>query len=355
MGLVCELRSAGGLPHHEVGGKAAQLAALMAAGERVPAGFVVGAQAFEQALAAGGIGGELEGLLSAVDPGDLEGLHAAAARARALLGTLSLPAGLEDQVGAALDRLGLGVASSVAVRSSASAEDLPRASFAGQYDSLLGLQGRQAVLDGVRQVWASRFGPRAWSYLARQGLSPMAVRMAVLVQRMIPATVAGVMFTLDPSNGDRSKVVIEAGWGLGRGVVEGAITPDRVVVDKVLLEIEEHSCGTKPVEWILDRRSGRVRQASVGEERSGARCLASDEVLALARRAKALEARLGAPQDIEWAIDREDPGPQGPWILQARPETVWSGRTAPRLSGSLGVSWGRSISEALGGRRGGDD
>jgi pyruvate, water dikinase len=266
-----------------VGGKCANLGELTAAGFPVPPGFAVTTRAYEQD-----------------DIGD------AVAEAYAELGA----------------RIGR-VDPPVAVRSSAVAEDLPDASFAGVQDTYLWISGIDDVLEHIRRCWASYFNPEAVSYrtehrIARGGMS-------VAVQGMIDARVAGVMFTLNPVSGDPSSIAIDASYGLGTTVVGGDVTPDSFLVSKVTREIVRSDIGEKAVECVPDP-GGRTIVRAVDDERRARLCLVPEEVAALAELGRRVERHFGRPQDIEWAFDRSL---DELFLLQARPETVWSNRRKP--------------------------
>jgi pyruvate,water dikinase len=196
----------------------------------------------------------------------------------------------------------------VAVRSSADAEDTAEASFAGQQESFLWVSGADQVVDHLARCWASLFTPQAIAYRADRGIGPREVAMGVVVQRMVPATAAGVMMTLDPVTGDRSQISIEACYGLGVGVVSGEVTPDRFALDKVTLGMRSRDCPGVP-------------------------CVTDDELRELARLGKRLERELGGPQDIEWAYGEGAPGDRELFLLQTRPETVWSNRGRATATG----------------------
>ena len=234
----------------------------------------------------------------------------------------------------------------VAVRSSGEAEDLADASFAGQYDTYLWIAGADAVLRHVRACWASMFGDAALSYRAGGGDAVDGDGICVGVQQMVEARAAGVMFTLDPLNGDRSKIVMEACWGLGEGVVKGDVTPSRFTVDKVTLEIVQREIVPQAEEYRFDPASGAVRLMPRAPERERAACIEDAEALALARLAKRIEAHRGAAQDIEWAIDAEGEVR----ILQVRPETVWSQRESAGLVSESRSAVGHVLARLSGGR-----
>jgi len=224
----------------------------------------------------------------------------------------------------------------VAVRSSATAEDLPTASFAGQQDTYLWVKGLDEVIRMVQRCWASLFTARAISYRARMNFPHEMVLISVGVQKMVNARAAGVMFTLNPINGDVSKVVIEGSWGLGETVVSGAVTPDKFVVDKVVLEINERTISPKTIECVCDAEKG-VIHCDVPLSQQNTSCVDDQEIKELVRVAKQIEDHYGSPQDIEWAIDKDFPFPENIFIVQSRPETVWSQRPRePVLGGKTG-------------------
>jgi pyruvate,water dikinase len=211
----------------------------------------------------------------------------------------------------------------VAVRSSATAEDLPDASFAGQQDTYLWVVGEDAVVDNVRRCWSSIFTDRAIAYRHQMEHDHEVISMSVGVQKMVDPKAAGVAFTLNPSNGDRSQVAIDASWGLGEAVVSGEVTPDNFLVDKVIKEIVGRIISPKAIEYRLT--SNRcVEKLEVEAERQGIPCLSDDEICAVAEMARRAERHYGTPQDVEWAIDRHLPEGRNVILLQARPETVWS-------------------------------
>jgi pyruvate, water dikinase len=210
----------------------------------------------------------------------------------------------------------------VAVRSSGQSEDGQDASFAGQFDTYLSITGQDAVLDAVRRVWASSLASRTLSYRKERDLGQEFTPMCVGVQLMVDARSAGVMFTLDPRTGDRSRIVIESSWGLGEAVVGGEVRPDRFSVNKVTGTMTMEELGTKEVEHRFDPATGGVVERPVEARRRSARSLTDEEVHELVRLGKQIERLRGAPQDIEWAID-----PAGNlFLLQVRPETVWSAK-----------------------------
>ena len=274
------------------GGKGANLGELLRMeGVRVPPGFCVTTRAFTRVVAAAPEVAALLDDLMGVDPTDQEALAALSAALRSAIDALPVPDDLAAAIGDALAVLGPD--RSVAVRSSATAEDLPTASFAGQQDSFLGVVGAEAVIEHVRRCWASIFTDRAVAYRAHQGVDHTTTRMAVVVQRMVEARASGVLFTADPVNGNRRVAAVEAVPGLGEALVAGQVTPDtyRVRDDEV----------------VARERSAERTEPAVTDA----------EVLELTALGRRIEAHFGAPQDIEWCLDEE-----GPAVVQSRPITT---------------------------------
>jgi hypothetical protein len=293
-----------------VGGKAANLAALLAAGFAVPAGFCVATPAYARAAAAAG----LDQVLDATPD-----TRAIGERARIALRAGPVPADVAAAVLAAYDDLRAadpdGADPPVAVRSSATAEDLPWASVAGQQDTYLHVVGATAVLDAVRSCWASLWTDRAVSYRASAGFDHRSVQLAVVVQRMVDARVAGVLFTADPVTGRRTRTVIDAAPGLGEAVVSGAVNPDHIVAEGDG-SVVEHRLGDKASAVRPRPGGGTEHVATAGA--AGRRCLTDPQIHALVTLGRRVEAHFGAPQDIEWAID----GGGAVWLTQSRPITT---------------------------------
>jgi phosphoenolpyruvate synthase/pyruvate phosphate dikinase len=319
---VLRLAECAGEPASVVGGKALGLARLLRESCDVPAGFVVTAPAYREWL-----GGR--------EPD------------AALFADAALGGALAERVRAACAELGEGP---VAVRSSATAEDSADASFAGQQETYLGVRGADAVASHVVRCWGSLFTPHAISYRERLGLPASQVAMAVLVQRMVPAEAAGVMLTIDPVNGDRSRISIEAVVGLGPPLVGGELTPDRYAVDKVTLEIRSRAIAAQPFAERLDPETGGVARVELAAEAGRAPALTDDEVLLIAGAGKRIERTFGHAVDVEWALG---PGPSGPrhlHLLQARPETVWSGRRPAAAPAAGATALDRMVTLMLGKR-----
>jgi pyruvate,water dikinase len=290
-----------------VGGKAANLGELVRiAGVRVPHGFCVTTAAFTRVAGDPGSRiGELVARLDGTDDGETT------AELRSAIGALTVP---QDVTASIVAALGTDPHASWAVRSSATAEDLPDASFAGQQDTFLHVIGADAVLDAIRACWASLFTDRAVSYRRRSGIDHRAVQMAVIVQRMVDPHAAGVAFTADPVTGDRTVVTIEACLGLGEGLVSGVTDPDRFTVrggDIVARTVADKQIALRPAAG----GGTRCEQVDLGDRSRPS--LTDEEVLALAQLARRIEAHFGCPQDIEWCLAGGDLH-----VLQSRPITT---------------------------------
>src|SRR5215210_2905706 len=296
-----------------VGGKAANLGELIRAGLPVPPGFCVTTAAYELVAGDAGLRRILDDLAE-TPPEDVARLAELAAAARAALLAAPVPKDVIEAIGEAYRGLGDGD-EPVAVRSSATAEDLPTASFAGQQDTYLNVVGTEALVEAVRSCWASLWTDRAVSYRASNGIDPRGVRLAVAVQRMVEAEVAGVLFTANPLTGRRRQAVIDASPGLGEAVVSGAVNPDHFVVNTATGEIVERSLGDKRVA-IHAEKGGGTRRVELEED--GDASLTDAQIRALAKLGARVEAHYGEPQDTEWAID----GDGKIWLLQARPITT---------------------------------
>lgn len=318
-----------------VGGKNASLGEMINAGIRVPPGFAVTTDSYLEFITESGIANEIYNILTDVDPDDVASLDNASAKIQSLIESIPIPPAIADAIREGYAGL-CGKCQvedlPVAVRSSATAEDLPTASFAGQQDTYLWIKGFDQVVKRAQSCWASLFTPRAISYRMKMDFPHEKVLISVGVQKMVNSRAAGVMFTLNPINGDPSKVVIEGSWGLGETVVSGAVTPDEFIVDKVVFEISGRTISPKTVECVYDGESG-VIHCEVAPDRQNTPCIDDQEVKELVRVAKQIEDHYGSPQDIEWAIDKDFSFPENIFIVQSRPETVWSQRPKESVLG----------------------
>ncbi len=322
-----------------VGGKCANLGEMISAGIPVPPGFAITAYAYKKFIEETKIAEKIYDILDETikDPKDPKQYEEASKKIRALIEATAMPKSIEEEIVKAYRELNKKVGLKevfVAVRSSATAEDLPGASFAGQQETYLNIRGEKELLESVRKCWSSLFTPRAIFYRTEKGFRHERVLISVAVQKMVNSRSAGVMFTLHPVTGDRSKIVIESVWGLGEAIVSGAVTPDHFEVDKESLKITLKNTAKKTVEYIRDPRSGKTIHAEVPLDRQDAPSLTDEEVIELARIARRIEEHYGVPQDIEFAVDRDMPFPSNLFIVQSRPETVWSMKEVTSTSSS---------------------
>lgn len=322
-----------------VGGKNASLGELYrelaAAGVRVPNGFAITADGYRHFMESTGLDATVATSLQSLDVSNLADLASRGLAIRHAITTADLPADLQEALVSAYARLGDGEPIDVAVRSSATAEDLPDASFAGQQETYLNVRGRAALIEACRRAFASLFTDRAISYRAHKGFDRQQIALSVGVQRMVRSDLAtsGVLFTLDTETGFRDVVLINASYGLGEPIVQGSVTPDEYSVFKPTLKqgfkpILQKTIGTKEFKLVYDEGGSRaVKTVPVAAADRTRYALSDDEILALARYGCAIEDHYSrargtpTPMDIEWAKD----GRTGElFIVQARPETVHS-------------------------------
>ena len=313
----------------QAGGKGASLGELTRAGIAVPPGFVLTTAAFEHCLAALECEAPVRAAVAALDPGALGEISARAAALRARFEGATLPQVLRDSLTAAYTQLTHAHPhATVAVRSSATCEDAADASFAGLQDTYLWVPDLAQTLQRVRSCWGSLYSVESLSYRRQHAFAEERVAMAVVVQLMVDARTAGVMFTRSPTTGDRSVVTIEAAWGLGSAVVGGEVTPDRWVLSKITGEISVREISDKQIQHVA-AAGGGVASVAVSEERRRLACLSDEELQQLRALARRVERHYGSAQDIEWAIDRQS---GAILLLQSRPETVWSVKDAAPLA-----------------------
>src|SRR5688572_8649937 len=272
-----------------VGGKGASLGELERAGIAVPPGFVVGTAAFERFIAALERHAPVRARVESLDPADLDAITACSRELRERIEQLALPDDVAAQVAAAHETLIRGGARAVAVRSSATTEDASDASFAGLQDTYLWVCGADDVLRRLRSCWGSLYSVESIAYRRRQRFPEDAVAMAVVVQAMLDARTAGVMFTRSPTTGDRSVITIEGAWGLGSAVVGGEVTPDRWVVGKITGEISVRDISDKTIEH-RPAAAGGIDSLVVPEDRRRAPCLDDAELQSLRSIARRVEA-----------------------------------------------------------------
>jgi pyruvate,water dikinase len=316
------------------GGKNANLGEMISAGIPVPPGFAITAQAYKKFIEATGTADKMYKILADIDPKDPKQGQDASDKIRELIESTPIPDDLKNEIFQSYRELSKRVGAaevSVAVRSSATAEDLPDASFAGQQETFLNIKGTEDLLDKVRKCWSSLFTPRAIFYRVEKGFKHESVLISVAVQKMVNAKAAGVLFTLHPATGDTTKIVIEANWGLGESVVSGTVTPDQFVIDKTTSKIIERKIATKDVEFVRDPKTGQTVHSKVPQDRKDLPCLSDKEVEKLAELGKLIEKHYGRAQDIEFSIDRDQPFPQNIYIVQSRAETVWGTRSREKV------------------------
>jgi phosphoenolpyruvate synthase/pyruvate phosphate dikinase len=307
----------------KVGGKGGSLGELQRAGIAVPPGFVVRTEAFEGFIGVleqrSPVRAQVEGL--AAD--ELKGMAAVSRDLRARIEDAPLSADLQQEIRDAYGHLGESRhPPAVAVRSSATTEDAADASFAGLQDTYLWVTSADSVIHQIRSCWASLYSVESLNYRRRHGIAESTVAMAVVVQTMVDARTAGVMFTRSPISGDRSVITIEGAWGLGSAMVGGEVTPDRWVVAKVTGEISVREISEKAIRHAQSPHGGVV-ELPVEPSLRREPCLSDEELQALRAIGRQVERHYGRPQDIEWAIDRHT---QQLVLLQSRPETVWSNK-----------------------------
>jgi pyruvate,water dikinase len=296
------------------GGKGASLARLLAAGLPIPAGFYVTTNAYRRFVEANELGPRILEALKCVDNARPETLELASLSIGGMFQAASIPADVASAVVQAYQALP-GSSPAVAVRSSATAEDLPEASFAGQQETYLNVRGAEAVLERVRSCWASLWTARAIGYRSRQGIPPEGVALAVVVQRFVDAEAAGVLFTANSVAGSRGQMVVNASWGLGEAVVGGLVTPDILVLDKSTRKVVSRQTAEKRIQ--IAQVEGGTQQISVPENRRNAPVLSDRQAAELAELGSRIEALFGAPMDIEWTLAN------GKFeVVQARPITV---------------------------------
>lgn len=313
---------------NKVGGKGANLGELTKAGLPVPYGFCVTAEAYFYFIEKAGLKTEIKKILKDLDVSNTKALNSAAQKVKSLIGKAKMPKEIQDEITKAYKKLKFSL---VAVRSSATAEDLPDASFAGQQATFLNIYGDKEVVKAVQGCWASLFEPRAIFYREEKKFDHFKVGIAVPIQKMVQSEKSGVMFTIDPVNNDQTKVTIEAGYGLGEVVVLGAITPDRYWVDKNTLQITNKEINKQT--WMLKKalKRGEGKKAKIQEagdegvnvkidvvkDLQNKQKITDSQIIELAKIAQRIEKHYGFPQDTEWAIEKDKI-----YMVQSRPVTT---------------------------------
>jgi pyruvate,water dikinase len=320
-----------GVEHNDlVGKKCANLGEMRRAGIPVPPGFALSLEAYKRFMNETGTVTEIRAYLEDFhadpdNPADLSKFDAASKAIRHIVESREMPGDMRSVIAQHYEDLckkSLAKDVPVATRSAGTA------SHPGQYESYLHVKGIPSVLRNITKVWASTFNPRSMIARARLGLPLESDPIGVAVLQMVDAKAAGVMFTLNPVNGDTSKITIGGNWGLGEAVVSGEVTNDQWMIDKVTLEIIERMIAQKTLECIVDRATGNIVNSGIPQERQNTPCLIDDELLELAKQGKRIEKHFGMPQDIEWVVDKNLPFPQNLFFVQARHESVWSKKEA---------------------------
>lgn len=297
----------------QVGGKGANLGELIKAKIPVPDGFIVSAAAYFDFLKKEKIDQKIKDSLEGLDPEDTKALNRTSSKIKKAISEGKIPREIEKEIIEAYKKIGR--EEFVAVRSSATAEDLPGASFAGQQATFLNVLGVEEIVKRVQDCWASLFESRAIYYRIQQGFDHLKVGIAVPVQKMIQSEKSGVMFTINPVNNDKSRIMIEAGYGLGEAVVSGAITPDQYLVDKQTLEIVSREINKQT--WQIKKENGENKHLKIEEDLQTKQKLSDEEIIELAKLGIKIEDYYKFPQDTEWGIE------QGKiYLLQSRPVTT---------------------------------
>jgi len=300
-----------------VGGKGANLGEMTNAGIPVPSGFIVTAAAYFDFIEKSGLASKIRTLLEPLDVHNSKQLQEIAVKVQKLIENADMPPGVARDIEQAYVKMGKGF---VAVRSSATAEDLPEASFAGQQATFLNVQGEKEVVRAVQDCWASLFGARAIFYRQEQGFDHFKVGIAVPVQKMVQSEASGVMFTVEPTSSDRSKIVVEAVLGLGEMIVSGDVTPDHYLISKDTMKILDKEI--KKQEWKLIKKEGvsskedNIKVDLTPEEQASQK-ITDEDILFLANIGKRLEDHYQSAQDVEWAKENGEI-----FIVQTRPVTT---------------------------------
>ena len=315
-----------------VGGKSSSLGELTSSVDvPVPYGYATTASAYCYFMEKTGQNKKIHKMLQELqDVEDSVELHEVCTKIRESICSATMPEDLAEQIGKAYEKLAEKVGEKnpfVAVRSSATAEDLPDASFAGQQDTYLNVTGRDMVIRKVKECYASTFTDRAVYYRAKKNFDHENVALSAAVQMMADAKAAGVMFTVNLATGADDSIMIEGSWGLGEYIVQGTVTPDNFVVDKDSLTITSRRINEKSIE-LIRKEGGDVEERKVEPERAKAQVISDEQIAQLADYAKRIEKHYGCYMDMEWAVDHKD----RLWILQARPETVWSKKNKEKKS-----------------------
>ncbi len=315
-----------------VGGKNASLGEMIHAGLPVPFGFAVTAYSYERYIVEKKIAEQIYKIINetVTDPNDPKQYDTASKKIRELMEKTPMPKDIEAAIRVAYSNLNKRFDledTFVAVRSSATAEDLPDASFAGQQETFLNVKGADDLIEKVVNCWSSLFTPRAIFYRNEKGFPHEKVFISVGVQKMVNSRAAGVMFTINPVTGNHDEIVIEGNFGLGETVVSGAVNPDDFVVDKSAMKIKSRRIARKTVKYIRDPKTGKTIHLDIPEGEQKLVCITDTEIMFLSELAKRIEKHYNKPMDIEWAIDQDLSYPENMMLVQARPETIFGSKS----------------------------
>ena len=304
---------------NQVGGKGANLGEMVGAGLPVPSGFCVTAKAYQDFLTEAGLHVQISEIVAGMQPENMEDVKSRSESVQELITQSTIPNDIEHSITQAYLKLCQEMGQDdlpVAVRSSATAEDLPDASFAGQQETYLNIRGAPSLLKHSRLCWASLWSHPAVTYRNEQGFEHEKVHLCIAVQAMIEADVAGILFTANPVSGSRDEALMNASWGLGEAVVSGLVTPDTITVSRPERQIRDYSVGSKEIAIHYAHDGGIVEVETSDDQRTG-QALTDQQALDLADLGGEIEAHYGAPQDIEWALRRDKL-----YVLQSRAITT---------------------------------
>ncbi|MBU2559412.1 phosphoenolpyruvate synthase, partial [archaeon] len=313
------------------GGKGANLGEMTNVGLPIPPGFVVTSEAYKRFLDESGLRPRVNSVLDNTNVDNSTELQNSSKKIRKMIMEVAMPKDVAKWVNENYKKLCKSTGNSnvfVAVRSSATAEDLPGASFAGQQETFLNISGKDLV-NSVQKCWSSLFTPRAIFYREQQGFEHDKVAMAVVVQQMVDSEKAGVVFTSNPMTGDSTQLIIEAGWGLGEGVVSGTVTPDHYVIDKKNLNLIEKEIGNKDMMFTKDKKTGETVKVKLKGKKRTEQVLSESEMKEVTKISMEIEKHYGSPQDIEWAIVKDTV-----FMTQSRPIT-----TISDVKSNAGAAW----------------
>ena len=326
MSSVAWFKDVGIADRPTVGGKGGSLGELTQAGIAVPPGFVVTTSGFETFLEALEARAPVRARVAVLDPSDLGAATKLSEELRRRVIEEPMPAEVEQAIRAAYAELSPN-GEPVAVRSSATTEDAEDASFAGLQDTFLWVLGPDQMVARVRECWGSLYSIESMTYRLKHAIPEEGVAMAVVVQRMVDAMCAGVMFTRSPTTGDKSVITIEGAWGLGSAVVSGEVTPDRWVLGKITGEISVRDISDKHARQV-PAEGGGIHEVANEAAIATQPCLTDEQLMALREVGRRIERHYGKAQDIEWALDQAG----NVLLLQSRPETVWSAKDAAPIA-----------------------